>query len=289
MQDMLFNTAQHLEKLRIALRRIAAGHHYSDNWHTHRYSELAIILESEGVIHHLLAEDGSTQKCSLVPGDVLLLHPKSVHCYHNASSLHIVNILFNPEQLPVPALDGAQLALFQTVLDPKGSPTGPVSPIAHLEFDKLAEVVRLCAEMEAELSQKSVGWNLAVYGLFLAILVRLCRPGGLVQRRTDEGSALPALHHINLHFREKLDIAHLAHISHLSRNSLFRQFRDLTGVTPMQYQRRKRLETAEYMLRQSRRPISEIALSCGFCDSNHFIREFSKHYGISPAAFRRKL
>ena len=289
MHDMLFNIAQHLEKLRIALRRVEAGHHLSDDWHTHSYSELAIILESEGVKHYLLAEDGSTQECSLVPGDVLLLHPKGVHCYHNADTLHIINILFNPEQLPVPVLDGAQLALFQAILDPKGSPTGPVRPIAHLETGKLAEVVRLCADMEAELSQKSVGWNLAVYGLFLAILVRLCRPGGLVQRRTDEATALPALHHINLHFREKLDIAYLAHISHLSRNSLFRQFRDLTGVTPMVYQRRKRLETAEYMLRQSRRTISEIAFTCGFCDSNHFIREFSKHYGVPPATFRRKL
>ncbi|MBQ9527656.1 MAG: helix-turn-helix transcriptional regulator, partial [Fretibacterium sp.] len=36
-------------------------------------------------------------------------------------------------------------------------------------------------------------------------------------------------------------------------------------------------------------PLTDIALDCGFCDSNYLTRQFSKRYGITPARYRRFL
>jgi len=34
-------------------------------------------------------------------------------------------------------------------------------------------------------------------------------------------------------------------------------------------------------------PLAEVALRAGFADQSHFTREFRRHVGVTPAAFRR--
>ncbi|MBO5746840.1 MAG: helix-turn-helix transcriptional regulator [Clostridia bacterium] len=45
---------------------------------------------------------------------------------------------------------------------------------------------------------------------------------------------------------------------------------------------------AEEMLKFSDESVLSVALTCGFYDSAHFIREFKAEYGVSPTAYRLK-
>ena len=47
-----------------------------------------------------------------------------------------------------------------------------------------------------------------------------------------------------------------------------------------------RIQAAAERLLKTDDQISEIALDCGFRDSNYFSRQFRKRYGVSPRAFR---
>ena len=47
-----------------------------------------------------------------------------------------------------------------------------------------------------------------------------------------------------------------------------------------------RLEYAEFLLRNTAYPVTEIATSAGFCDASHFIRAFRERRGTTPASFR---
>ncbi|OYU36885.1 AraC family transcriptional regulator [Novosphingobium sp. PASSN1] len=49
----------------------------------------------------------------------------------------------------------------------------------------------------------------------------------------------------------------------------------------------RRMQAAARLLRQSRRDVSEIALSVGFAESASFIRRFGQHFGLTPQAYRR--
>jgi transcriptional regulator GlxA family with amidase domain len=73
----------------------------------------------------------------------------------------------------------------------------------------------------------------------------------------------------------------------LSTRQLERLFEKYIGQSPTKYYVGLRLERARDLLRQTCRPILEIALACGFSSASHFSRSFTKHFGQTPSAERR--
>ena len=65
-------------------------------------------------------------------------------------------------------------------------------------------------------------------------------------------------------------------------------FKRTFDITPHAYLIRRRLEETETLMLTSDRALVEIALRCGFADQGHFSRVFGRHYGQSPAAWRRE-
>ncbi|MBM9401128.1 helix-turn-helix transcriptional regulator [Gluconacetobacter azotocaptans] len=74
----------------------------------------------------------------------------------------------------------------------------------------------------------------------------------------------------------------------LSVSHFTRAFRENTGLPPHRWLLAERVRQAQDMLYQSEMPISHIALDCGFADQSHLTRVFSRHIGVSPAAWRRQ-
>ncbi|QNA83005.1 helix-turn-helix transcriptional regulator [Sphingomonas sp. So64.6b] len=68
--------------------------------------------------------------------------------------------------------------------------------------------------------------------------------------------------------------------------TLTRAFRRELGYSPAEYQRRRRVDHAARLLRETRMPLSEIAAACGFCDQAHLSRLFRRMMGCSPGGFR---
>jgi AraC family transcriptional regulator len=68
---------------------------------------------------------------------------------------------------------------------------------------------------------------------------------------------------------------------------LARVFQRHLGCAPGEYLRRRRVERAQVMLRETTQTLSTIALSCGFADQSHLSRVFGCAVGATPGAFRR--
>lgn len=96
-----------------------------------------------------------------------------------------------------------------------------------------------------------------------------------VRRRLDECVTRPSL-------------ASLAAIADVHAVHLARTFRQTQGVTVGEYFREVRVARAARLLRDPRRPITDIALECGFSDQSHLCREFKRATGASPARFRAR-
>ena len=73
-------------------------------------------------------------------------------------------------------------------------------------------------------------------------------------------------------------------VSHFSR-----AFRRTIGVAPHNWLLMRRIEVAKEKLRNSRLPLAEVALACGFADQSHLTRVFTGMVGVSPSAWRRAL
>ena len=75
----------------------------------------------------------------------------------------------------------------------------------------------------------------------------------------------------------------------LSLSHFSRAFRSSMGVAPHSWLLTRRIEVAKQKLRDSRLPLAEVALACGFADQSHLTRVFTRMVGVSPGAWRRAL
>lgn len=93
--------------------------------------------------------------------------------------------------------------------------------------------------------------------------------------------------YIDEHFHQNLTLEDLAELAHFSPSYLSRLFHNTTGLTLKTYITLKRLENAEYLLKNSSLNIHEIAFNCGFPNVSHFNRVFKSHTNLSPMEYRR--
>lgn len=91
---------------------------------------------------------------------------------------------------------------------------------------------------------------------------------------------------IESHLDEKISLDVLASVAGLSAFHFARAFRQSVGVPPHGYLLQRRLERVKQMLRDSKLPLSEIALAAGFSDQSHLARHFRRVTGISPSFAR---
>lgn len=93
--------------------------------------------------------------------------------------------------------------------------------------------------------------------------------------------------HLKANFRERLEVAELAQIAGLSVRQFERKFRKTFQTTPRSYLMRMRVIKACELLASTNMPITEVALESGFYDHSDFSRQFRKHMGQAPTAYRR--
>ncbi len=90
------------------------------------------------------------------------------------------------------------------------------------------------------------------------------------------------------------DIADPPSLTELSRQvgmntaKLKTGFKQVFGTTVFGMLRNERLVRSRRLLLEGRLNITEISQDLGFSDASHFIREFSKHYGVTPGRFARE-
>lgn len=88
---------------------------------------------------------------------------------------------------------------------------------------------------------------------------------------------------------DPVNLGELADSVCLSRFHFHRVFLGLLGETVGEMVRRLRMERAAHSLRNTNRPITEIAFESGYATLEAFIRAFRGAFGYSPSAFRKRL
>jgi AraC family transcriptional regulator len=120
-----------------------------------------------------------------------------------------------------------------------------------------------------------------------ALLAMAAQFRGTVERRAP-GWLSTAREMLHDQCGDALSMVELARVAGVHPVHLARVFRRFLGCTPSDYVRRRRVERSRVLLRETTRPLSEIALSCGFVDQSHFAKAFKRRIGMTPGAFRRQ-
>jgi AraC-like DNA-binding protein len=108
------------------------------------------------------------------------------------------------------------------------------------------------------------------------------RTGELSLQEDTNRRMLRARDEMDRRYADPLDVPTLAAIAHLSASQFGRVFKDVYGETPHRYLQRRRVERAMTLLRQTDRPVTDVAWDVGFAS----LGTFSNIVGCSPSEFR---
>lgn len=108
--------------------------------------------------------------------------------------------------------------------------------------------------------------------------------------RLDHGDAeiLAAQRWLQGHFPVANPVEEVIRRSRLAERTFTRRFVAATGLTPIQYVQRLRVEDGKRRLERTDDPVDEIAWRVGYEDPAFFRRLFRRTVGMAPGAYRRR-
>lgn len=269
---------------------VYAGHYLHEGaapTHTHSFVEVAVVISGEGV-HHSLAG-----RQPLDAGDVILLRPGVWHGYEKCRRLDVYNCCFSTEWL--------QRELAWTREDPLLGHllwTGPYSGQrrgilpAHLAPAELPEAVEHLDALDRlrfEPASTHRGDIIGRLALFLGCVARAAaRAADAVTTgvRQTHPAVVDAMRMMEARPAYPWTLTEIADSLHIAPGYLVRLFKSATGLPPMAFLARHRVEIAAGRLLNTDDPISRIGESVGWPDQNYFARRFKAHYGLNASTYR---
>ncbi|NBC67815.1 helix-turn-helix domain-containing protein [Paenibacillus sacheonensis] len=223
--------------------------------------------------------DGRRYDCSR--GDTFLIFPDELFSYFadDAQPWHYVWVAFKGH--------AAGHLLLSLGLSPS-------SPIVHT--DELRHLTSLYRKIRStfertsfpELADLEAGGHLRV----LLKEIGMLNEGKLI---VDSLAILPdidrqikrAVRWLSYQYAQPISIEQLSRSLGYHRTHLSKMFKQVTGVSPMQFLLKVRMDRAKELLNeQSHLSIDQVASSVGYPDALYFSKQFRKTFGYSPSEYR---
>ena len=182
--------------------------------------------------------------------------------------------------LMMPEMDG--FAVLEAMREDENTRSIPVI-VLTAQLLRQEEMVRLQQGVTAVLG-KELFTPAEVLAQVEAALARTKRLGSEPQRLVRLVMA-----YIHEHYTEPVSREDLAQHFCVNERYLTRCFHQETGVTPIAYLIRYRIQQAKVLLEAGQLSVTDVGLTTGFSDGGYFGRVFQKEVGITPGAYRRGL
>ncbi len=250
--------------------------------HAHDYTELVIVRKGTGL--HLV----NGRELPVRAGDVFVVAGNDSHAYRNVHDLILSNLLFKPSQLGLPLTYLEALPGYRALFKAEGEPE--FCSRLRVGAEPLLNIDRLLGHIRLELSRRSPGYEAAILGIFIELLVFLARCFGEENEAWESrlvarlGQVVSRLEN---EYAGEISLASLAGTANVSPRTLLRYFHSVFGVSPADYLQNIRLAKAREWLTRSDLPIREIARRVGYPDHNYFSRLFRQKIGVAPGEFRK--
>ena len=258
------------------------GHDEPLYMHTHiDFAELSLI--TDGKARHVVGGESY----QIESGDVFIIHERVAHGFEETDKLRLYNIMFDPKLLP--DSDISESEGFKALFAPEKNAR---SFSSHLRLDPrdFELAAHLFRRIYREYSEKRVGWKTAVQGDFLRLTVTLSRLYDFDRVKDSHGmeKIAGAAAFIEQNYAENISVTRLAEMSNYSLRQFIRLFKKAFGCIPTEYIANLRMQKARELLRGKTVSITDIALYCGYGDSNYFSRIFRKYNGMTPSEYRAR-
>ena len=113
------------------------------------------------------------------------------------------------------------------------------------------------------------------------------QPEQIVTRQAQDAIVRRAMLLMEQDLQGSLSHREIASLSGIGPRQLERRFLADVGLTPRDYRSKLRLARAHWLVRQTDRSMTEIALECGYSDNAHLARAFKARFATTASAARR--
>jgi LacI family transcriptional regulator len=119
-------------------------------------------------------------------------------------------------------------------------------------------------------------------------------PGNVIRRQssdvlgTTDEAVVVAIQYIQEHIEESIRVEDLVEQVGISRSNLQRRFQKSLGYCPGEAIRRTRIDAVRRLLSETRLPLADVAVRCGFGHISQMSRDFKQAVGIPPSTYREQ-
>lgn len=147
---------------------------------------------------------------------------------------------------------------------------------------KLVELQKAPRTIESITQRQLLAWQV------LDTVISISKPKpDMHQRLWVIDKLKPLLKYLQLHLSSPVTIGQMARLAHLSPSRFHTLFKQSMNMTPLEYVKKIRLNTAARMLLTLDMNVAEISRAVGFTNQFHMSREFSRSFGLSPLKYRK--
>lgn len=242
--------------------------------HTHEFCELVLVWRGNGL--HMLND----RPYRITRGDLFYIRAEDKHSYASVNDLVLQNIIYCPERL--------KLNIDWKTYIPGFNDSHSISHW-RLSSSGMASARQVITQLEHEGLKDDPLSSRMTELLFAQLVITLNRCRYLIDN-PDVNEQEMLLDKLITTLASRLATSFILDEfcvqQQCSERVLRQQFREQTGMTINQYLRQLRICHAQYLLQHTRQMVSDIAMQCGFEDSNYFSVVFSREVGMTPIQWR---
>ncbi|WP_336996752.1 HTH-type transcriptional activator RhaR [Leclercia sp. UBA7405] len=244
--------------------------------HTHEFCEMVLVWRGNGL--HVLND----RPYRITRGDLFYIRAEDKHSYASVNDLVLQNVIYCPERLKLNVDWAAAIPRFT---EARGEPHW------RLSSNGMAQVRQVIAQLEQE-SQKSDPLANSMSELLFAQLVMTLKRFRYATDHPSANEQEALLDKLITALAGSLNrsfvLEKFCEQEQCSERALRQQFRTQTGMTVNHYLRQLRICHAQYLLQHTELMVSEVAMRCGFEDSNYFSVVFNREVGMTPVQWRQR-
>ena len=254
--------------------------------HRHDFAEMVLVSGGAGIQNI----DGIDYPVRA--GDLFLLDGECEHFFRKTGDFLLLNLLFDRATLKLPwsrfqRCDGYNWFF---IVEPRLRSPRAFRNRLHLTVTQQKTLETMLEEIRSHLRRNHPGDDMRALASLVNVILYVA---ACCEARDTVTEEMPprisaTMAWLEKHFAEAHTLEDLARRACMSPRNFTRCFRRGTGMSPIAFLRHVRLRQAAALLKNSSADIVEIAQQCGYADSNYFTKLFAQHYGVPPAAFRRR-
>jgi transcriptional regulator GlxA family with amidase domain len=107
-------------------------------------------------------------------------------------------------------------------------------------------------------------------------------------KKHNDDMVLQAQNYFETNYQNKISIEALSENYNVGRRNFDRRFVKVTGLSPLDYLQRVRIEVAKKLFENSRKTVNEVMYDVGYNDTKAFREVFSRITGLSPIEYKSK-